>query len=433
MKINRIAFLLISILFIFTVFPFQFMWNTAKAEGYKTISDGTYQVELSFLPLEFIEQKAIFNEEATLLVREGTYTLAMLLNHDNVLSIDTVNQLNENISFLVNRTENLVQVDLNDLQQSFEVKGTFKLLDEPIQFLQQITIEKNSLPVTEEDLPPIIVPDVEIEKPKPSKPVIEVKPKVLLNYLLLTDGTDKASIMNTYVDPVVELIKKEDKNFAEMKILKSSWIKGLTIDFRDKMIEPKTISLVDDIRVIQFQVENLKKNIRMWVKVDIPDIGYHHQYYVQLQFDKKQVDKFLGESVQAEKPPVNKPPVKIDKINSPEPQITKSPPLPEKPSLQLAETPVSTNVKKEGVPKRGVPEESIAFDRSLDEVLNDNKITVESEINKNQEVKLDKTATTSQIAPLDKIKIGLLSIASLLSGILLVRRIKNAKKSRFNE
>jgi len=46
------------------------------------------------------------------------------------------------------------------------------------------------------------------------------------------------------------------------------------------------------------------------------------------------------------------------------------------------------------VPKRSVPEENIAFDRSLDEVLKDYKTTTELEINKNQEVKLDKTGGT---------------------------------------
>lgn len=77
-------------------------------------------------------------------------------------------------------------------------------------------------------------------------------------------------------------------------------------------------------------------------------------------------------------------------------------------------------------------EELLAFDRTLDA---NTKEDIEDEANKaevNKEPVTEKvvmdTMTTQQLALLDKVKIALLIIICILSGWLLVRRIKNAKK-----
>lgn len=59
-----------------------------------------------------------------------------------------------------------------------------------------------------------------------------------------------------------------------------------------QQVEPKLISLKDNVRIIEFEIEDLQQPLRMWVKVDILELSYHHQYFVHLNFDQQQVAKF---------------------------------------------------------------------------------------------------------------------------------------------
>ncbi|UZN00200.1 NEAT domain-containing protein [Lysinibacillus sp. MHQ-1] len=88
-------------------------------------------------------------------------------------------------------------------------------------------------------------------------------------------------------------MKKGGRYYAQMTILQSAWVTGLQIDDKGNQIEPKQVSLLDNVRMVEFEVEDLTQPLRMWVKIDIPDISYHHQYYVQLVFNQKQVSLLL--------------------------------------------------------------------------------------------------------------------------------------------
>lgn len=127
--------------------------------------------------------------------------------------------------------------------------------------------------------------------------------------------------MNTYVNPVAKMIKKDGKYYAQMTILKSAWVTGLTVDQRGQQAEPTLVSDVENERIVEFEVVDLERPLRMWVQVDIPEIAYHHQYFVDLQFDEQQVANILEKPIETEPPKqdinVKPPVVNSDKIEKP--------------------------------------------------------------------------------------------------------------------
>ena len=446
MKMNRIAFMSTIILAIFMVLPSHFIWSIAKAGESLTVADGIYQVELSFLSLEAVEHEELFSETATLTVEKGRYILSVPIKHKKILTAVTVRQQDGSKPLRIDRAENLVQFDVKNLQQMIAIDGVIEKPAEEtsISFSEQITIHTNGLPPIEvSPAPPSIVEPDDREESLPPI-VVEGLKESFINYLLLADGTNEPSVMNTYVDPLIKIIKIENKYYAQMKILKSSWLTGLKVEQQGEMIEPKTISLVDNTRLIQFEVENLEGKVRLWVQVDIPEIAYHHQYYVQLHLNKAQLAKFSGETLKPAntEPKPNKTPDK--KISNP---IQK----PVQKSIQESiqepiQEPVQKPIQQAMIPKpekyySGLIsrptsqslEEVLAFDRTLDEAIEKEEIVAEEEKNEIVEAKQDADNGASQLAPLDKIKIGLLVIVCILSGILLVRRIKKAKKAGVDE
>ncbi|MGE7842125.1 NEAT domain-containing protein [Lysinibacillus sp. NPDC093712] len=388
----------------------------AQAKVDSSLGNGSYQVELSFSSLDGIEQNRFFNEEATLNVKNGKYTLSMTVNYPYILQEVHIEQTDKTFSPIVKWTENLVQFDVKDLKEPIMIKGLLasESEEDSFQFAQELRIILKA-PIEENEQGTII------EETTPEK-------EWSIDYILYVDGKKEQSIMNTYVNPVAKMIKKDGKYYAQMTILKSAWVTGLTVNQRGQQVEPKLVSVVENERIVEFEVVDLEKPLRMWVQVDIPEIAYHHQYFVDLQFNEQQVANILEKPIETEPPKQDinvKPPiVNSDKIEKPlekktEESITKSNML----SLPTVQPPFTALV-----------EEQLAFDRTLDanaeEVVEDEEATVtEEEKQPNIEQAENKTNIDQQLAQLDKVKIVLLVLICVLSGWLLVRRFRNAKNN----
>ncbi|WP_107947268.1 NEAT domain-containing protein [Lysinibacillus parviboronicapiens] len=425
LKINRTNFLLLVFGAIFIAFLPQFIWMHVQAEE-SSIENGTYQVELSFPSIGGVEQSRFFGKEATLFVDNGHYTLSLAIENENSLTNLQIAQNEKTLPFNLKSTENLVQFDVIDLIQPIIVRGLMAvpLEEDNRTFTQELLIQEATLKAIETQREESIVENP-IEENTTTNVI--VGKEWTMNYVLLVDGKREPSMMNTYVNPVAKMIEKEEKVFAQMSILKSAWVTGLTVEQQGEQVEPKLISLIDNLRIIEFEMEDLKQPLRMWVKVDIPELDYHHQYFVNLELDQQQVAKFLH---------------KPSEEQSPEQVITVKPPViakGHKPGELTAE-PVMVSPQLApslGQPTPFIPNEGLlAFDRTLD--ANTEKDTEEEA--KKAEVKEEtatekvemNTTTTQQLAQLDKVKIALLIIICLLSGWLLVRRIKNSKKKQLN-
>lgn len=428
---NRKIFRVFVLSTILLMFPPPFVWLQAKAEE-SVLENGSYQVELSFSSLDGGKAN-IFSELAIIDVKNGQYSLNLTINQP--LSIRDIhieqreNELSSNV-----QTENLVQFDVKDLFQPITIKGKMALSssEEYFTFSQELQLQLTTLsiigPKDEE-----VIPEND-SKESPSEAIYDKEWS--MNYVLLVDGKNEQSIMNTYVNPVANIKEKNGKYYARMTILKSNWITGLTVDQQGNQVEPKLISLVDNTRIVEFEISNFEKPIRMWVKVDIPDISYHHQYFVNLKFNQQQVAKLLNKpstkepskQVASEKPPVivkeevKKAPVIVKEGMKKAPVVTQHETAVKQPQTS---GPLPSFQPTLTVPK----EERLAFDRTLDAPIEDEEDVKKVDVKEETSKKITKDSKVDQqLARLNIVKIVLLVVTCLLSGLLLVRRFKNSRK-----
>lgn len=431
---KRILDKLVLILIVVTLLPLQYIGSIAKAEEH--IKNGNYEVELHFLLIENDIQENVFEKHAKLAVKDGQSTLVVPMIADAVVMTLNATQQDESILTELNRDKNIAQFELNSIQGKILVKGTAKskVDGEGVSFTQEFNIASESLPKEEPEVEqPEPEPEPEPEAPTP--PVVEEedqeKPDIEnpleykeINYILLTDGKKEPSIMNTYVNPVMKIKKKKGGYVAQMEILKSSWITGLKIEQNGKMVEPKEISLVENKRVIQFDVKDLHRKVRLWVKVEIPEISYAHDYFVDLLFDPEQANGIEGPGKveEPEKDPIQKPTQTIP--NQLQSSGIKVPPKSFKsPSLPRQKASIRQTISK---PPVVVADEQLAFDRTLDDMSEDEKIA-DKEAAQEREVTQPVNQVNQETTPFDKVKIGVLVSLLLLSGVLLIRRFKNRK------
>ncbi len=390
----------------------------AKAENLGII-DGSYQVELSFSPIEGFEEN-LFKHKATLTVKDGQYQLALVLEQPYSVRDIHIEQLGNEISWTQD-IENLVQFDVLALQDPIVIKGHVELApEEPyISFTQEIQIEMAGLTPT--------VPQEENKTDDAENLVVEETKGLewAVDYVLLADGKNEPSIMNNYVNPIAKVIEKDGRYYVQMTILQSAWVTGLQVDDKGNQIEPKQVSLLDNVRIVEFEVEDLTQPLRMWVKIDIPDISYHHQYFVQLAFNQKQIASLLHKPFNDEES--TKQVVQDKLVDTVKEQV-------QKPQVQISKASLSSKATQT-LPAIQSPllipkEEKLTFDRTLDEPTD--KALEESEDSKTKEETTDKivvkkTVAEQPIEPLNIVKIIGLIVICLVSGWLLIKRIRKTK------
>ncbi len=108
-----------------------------------------------------------------------------------------------------------------------------------------------------------------------------------VNFTFLNESGTGSSIMNTYVDNQAYVVKNGSSYQVQLTLKNSSWITGFTVNGAT----PSTISDSNDVRVVQFTVSSLTALQNAWVKVDIADLNYHHDYNVLLKFDEASLSK----------------------------------------------------------------------------------------------------------------------------------------------
>lgn len=108
-----------------------------------------------------------------------------------------------------------------------------------------------------------------------------------VNFTFLNESGTGSSIMNTYVDNQAYVVKNGSSYQVQLTLKNSSWITGFTVNGAT----PSTISDTNDVRVVQFTVSNLATLQNAWVKVDIADLNYHHDYNILLKFEEASLSK----------------------------------------------------------------------------------------------------------------------------------------------
>ncbi|ARJ39019.1 hypothetical protein CSV78_12665 [Sporosarcina sp. P16a] len=378
-------------------------FHSVNANEKKEITHDVYQVELSFLSHEAESINLLFTKQATLTVKEDRYTLSISAKNDHILTHVTAVQQGNKTSTRLDRAENLVQFDIQDIHQKIELTGKYRLPKEHAQqfFSYEVLIQEQSLPV--------------FDQIQPSDDTV--------HYQLLSDG--KRSVMNDYVNQVIHVSKRDNRYYAQLEILQPSKVKGFTVEQGGNLVEPKVVSQ-NKSRIVQFEVEDFQKGTRIWMKVEDAENSHVQEEFLQITFDQQQIAKFL-----------NKVPSDSKAVSS----LTKRTEQPKESPTPTKQTTIEKEEKKERPSEKIeqaqdeipplLPEAQLEFDRTVDDVEEEPAEVVTQVASEPEELAIH--VQEEQTIPFDTMKIGILFTLCILSGILLIRRLVKKNNVTSNE
>lgn len=384
-------------------------FHSVTANERKEVVNDVYQVELSFLSHEAEDTNVLFTKQATLTVKEDRYTLSIAAKNDHILTQITAVQQGIKTSTRLDRAENLVQFDIEDVQHKIELTGTYRLPKEHAlqSFSYEVLIEEQSLPA--------------FDHVQPVKSIQSGDDTI--HYRLLSDG--KPSAMNEYVNPVLRIVTRDNQYFAQLEIIQPSKVKGFTVEQQGNLVEPKVISQ-NKSRIVEFEVEDFQKGTRIWMKVKESENSHVQEEFLQIAYSQQQIAKYLS---------------KVPSNNKAISSLTKRTEQPEKNTTPTKQT---TNEKEKKIEKSTVekvqkqdelppllPEVQLEFDRTVDDVKEEPAEVVTQVASEPQE--LEPPVQDKQTIPFDIMKMGILFTLCSLSGVLLIRRLLKKNHVMRNE
>lgn len=104
-----------------------------------------------------------------------------------------------------------------------------------------------------------------------------------IGFRILKYGTNDNSVMQEYVDPTAILKVAGEEKTVHMTLNQHKGITALKFNGQDVKVE--SIDAAANKRVVSFPISLLTAIQDGWVKVDMTDINYHHEYDIQLKLD----------------------------------------------------------------------------------------------------------------------------------------------------
>ncbi|WP_077302324.1 NEAT domain-containing protein [Virgibacillus pantothenticus] len=287
------------------------------------VDDGNYTIEVASLHAKEDKPSGMsryIDKTASLSVKDGKTLLTLTLNDHRTITgfqVDGKEPIEENINEAKNWRK--VTYELNHLATIMNANVQYKVEshqgDQPL----RLSFNQNSLKEVEVKQPDKEqtdpnqnlnekpeVPNNQSEnsnkQPKkqtkqPTESNKKIDPKNLkdgsysIAYKVLKNNTNQVSVMNDYVVSPGHLKVKNGEKKIAITLKNSSWITDFKVYHEGKLVDPKVLSHDSkvDTRVVEFAVDNLFTKLDVWVKVDIPNLNYHHEYDVQFQFDPNSI------------------------------------------------------------------------------------------------------------------------------------------------
>ncbi|OME76445.1 hypothetical protein BK120_28465 [Paenibacillus sp. FSL A5-0031] len=122
---------------------------------------------------------------------------------------------------------------------------------------------------------------VVVDPVKPTEPGALADGKYLIDIQFLKQGTTQTSVMDEYVAHPARLLVQNGVKLVQVNLKQSKEITGFTIGGST----PATIEsdASANTRRVQFTVADLPAKLDGWVKIDWPEVKYHHEYSIQIQ------------------------------------------------------------------------------------------------------------------------------------------------------
>lgn len=120
-----------------------------------------------------------------------------------------------------------------------------------------------------------------VDPVKPTEPGALADGKYLIDIQFLKQGTTQTSVMDEYVAHPARLLVQNGVKHVQVNLKQSKEITRFTIGGST----PATIEsdASANTRRVQFTVADLPAKLDGWVKIDWPEVKYHHEYSIQIQ------------------------------------------------------------------------------------------------------------------------------------------------------
>lgn len=108
-----------------------------------------------------------------------------------------------------------------------------------------------------------------------------------VQFKVLKDGTDTASMMDTYTVKPAQIKVTNGQAYAYVTLKNSSWITKFQVEQNGQYVNAEVISTnpAANTRVVGFPVSDLSAKLNAYTEVSVPAINYSGQYEVQIKFD----------------------------------------------------------------------------------------------------------------------------------------------------
>ncbi|WP_053372798.1 NEAT domain-containing protein [Paenibacillus sp. FJAT-27812] len=110
---------------------------------------------------------------------------------------------------------------------------------------------------------------------------------------ILKFGTDQDSVMQDYIIPAARLKVAGSSKLVYLTIKQDKEITGLK--FNGANVSTESSNKEKNTRVVYFPVSDLSKVTDGWVKIDWPEMSYHHEYNIQIKFDESSMKPISGQ------------------------------------------------------------------------------------------------------------------------------------------
>ncbi len=108
-----------------------------------------------------------------------------------------------------------------------------------------------------------------------------------VDYTFIKGSGSGTSMMDQYVRKPAYVVRNGSSYEVQLTLTNSSWITGFMVNG----VTPTTITDTNDIRIVQFALPSISGRYNAWVKVDIEDLNYHHDYNIYLEFHESSLSK----------------------------------------------------------------------------------------------------------------------------------------------
>ena len=100
-------------------------------------------------------------------------------------------------------------------------------------------------------------------------------------FKVLKAENDDLSMANDYLETPAQVTVQGGQATVQMTLKNSSWWKEFKVEGKDV----RTVSDVNDVRVVNFEVNDLTKIAQSNIHVIVPDINYDNHYVIRFNFD----------------------------------------------------------------------------------------------------------------------------------------------------